>query len=430
MSEAATQPLDRTRAPEISDVPSLSLPAMAESRLANGARLLELSRHTMPVALLTVVREGGFTEMGGLADGRLYSQMLHEGTAAYSSADIASAFEINGVMFNTMATAHHLVMKVWGLSSRLPELMPVVRDMFASPQFPEASLSALREMGAMNIDIMRKKVSFMAAEASKLDAYGSANPLAHVPTADRFRSVTSDDLRGVFARFGDSPMTVYLAGDITETLRRAVTDTLGTLPVGAPSPIVLNPPHPENMGQTRLIAVPDALQSGVSMTLPAIPRTHPDYNLLQVTVKALGGYFGSRLMTAVREEKGFTYGISSYLVGQPDGGIITVDAECDNRFVEPLIAEVRSEMRRLAAEPPSGEELSRLRQATASDLLQVLETPFQTVNHYVAMQTTGMPAGNFEARLLLLRDLTPAMIADAARRYLDPDRLAITVAGA
>ena len=172
-----------------------------------------------------------------------------------------------------------------------------------------------------------------------------------------------------------------------------------------------------------------SLQSAVAISLPAIARSHPDYNPLRMTVTALGGYFGSRLMSNIREDKGYTYGISAALLGSLDGSYITINAQCDNRHTEALIEEVRKELTDMVRRPLDESELDRLRFNVASDLASTLDSPMTMMDYYELNLTVGTPADYFEARRKTLADITPEKVCEMAGKYLNPDMLRISIAG-
>lgn len=164
------------------------------------------------------------------------------------------------------------------------------------------------------------------------------------------------------------------------------------------------------------------------MSIPAIPRTHPDYNALRMTVTALGGYFGSRLMTNIREDKGYTYGISAALLGAREGGYTMISAQCDDRYTEALIEETKSELRQMVDKPLSDDEFNRLKFNVASDLASTLDSPMTMMDYYILKRSVGIPDNYFEARQATLATIDPDTIREMSRRYLDPDQLRISIA--
>ncbi len=175
-------------------------------------------------------------------------------------------------------------------------------------------------------------------------------------------------------------------------------------------------------------ALPGAVQAAISMGLPGPRRTDADFVPLRNAVTALGGYFGSRLMTSIREEKGLTYGISAYLLGYREGSVITIKAQADNAYVDRVIDEVRKEIAKLASEPMGDDELHRLRQNLSTSLVEILDSPFSIADFYRSLIPLGVdPHAYFAERAALAETLTADSILEATRCHLDPMALRISV---
>ena len=144
---------------------------------------------------------------------------------------------------------------------------------------------------------------------------------------------------------------------------------------------------------------------------------------------ALGGYFGSRLMTNIREEKGLTYGINASLMGELQGSYVSITAKCDKNNTDIVLAETEAEIRRLVSEPPCGEELERMRIYAATSLAKTLDTPQSMMQYYQNMICTGTPHDYFTRQFKCINALTPDMIARIAAEYLRSDSIITVVAG-
>ncbi|MDE6377620.1 MAG: insulinase family protein, partial [Duncaniella sp.] len=184
-------------------------------------------------------------------------------------------------------------------------------------------------------------------------------------------------------------------------------------------------------GSLEFTLVPDAVQNSVAMGIPAIGRNHPDYIPLCIAVPALGGYFGSRLTMNIREEKGLTYGITASLMTYPDAGFVIIESDTDPANGSALIDEVRIEIERLK-DPASfsPDELTRLRRHILSDLARITDTTFSRMMYLQSRVTMGDSPTGFADLEAAARLLSADSIAETASRYLDPDRLVISIAGA
>lgn len=146
------------------------------------------------------------------------------------------------------------------------------------------------------------------------------------------------------------------------------------------------------------------------------------------TIYALGGYFGSRLMQNIREDKGYTYGIQAYMLNNIEGASMRISVQTDVSLVDAVIEETRKEMLLLAENPPVGEELDRLRQSLALELAAVVDTPFSVADEYMRQLTGLVPSDFFARRIASLASLSPEIIARTAATYLRPEHLRIALA--
>ena len=305
-----------------------------------------------------------------------------------------------------------------------------MQKVVSCPDYPDSALEVYRENAIRALMLNESKVSYLAEQALKPLVMGACHPLAQAATIESIRRVERADLlafhRNVVER---SAKKAYLSGAIDDELRSEAVNFLGSLPAAqADSPVTVVPFSPQPP-QRVFTEKSDALQSAVCMAIPAPLRSHPDYVALRFAVMALGGYFGSRLMKNIREDKGYTYGISSGLLGCPEGSYALITAQTDNRHVEALIDEVRRELTRLAEQQMDDEELSRLRRHIEASLMETLDTPFSIMDFYTTADALRMPADYFRRQVDTVGMLSAEMIMDMARKYLSPDMLRISVAG-
>ena len=160
---------------------------------------------------------------------------------------------------------------------------------------------------------------------------------------------------------------IYLSGKVTDEITRRIEAAFGTVPFGNHQQRLVKKEYP-------FVAVPereDAMQSAVKLGTTTILRTHPDYLKLRVLITLFGGYFGSRLMSNIREDKGYTYGISAGIMFYPGSGLLGISTETANEYVEPLIQEVYKEIDKLQNDRVAPEELAMVRNTGVSRSLFV-----------------------------------------------------------
>lgn len=426
-----SEKLDRTKAPLVHAMGQMQLPHANERTLANGTVLRWLDGGTQDINQLVLTWPGGFAEAKSRTVATLAAQLLREGAAGIGGSEISEALDFRGAMLRLGATEHYSMMLVASLNSMADGILPVLRHIITCPDYPERALEVYRDREVQSYLISRSKVSSLSQEAIAPLIMGPGNPLARPIEQAEIEQATRADLvechRQVYSAAG---CQAFLGGRISDKLLTEVTGFLESLPAaagGCPlniSPYLALPP------QEVAVSKPDALQSSVRVAFPAPVRSHPDYIPLRFATMALGGYFGSRLMKNIREDKGYTYGINAFLLGTLDGSYVSIAAETANEWVRPLLDEVAAELERLAREPMDKAELMRLRQHIAATLMETLDSPFAIMDYYRTMQIVGLPQRYFADQVELARRLSPEMIMEMAAKYLQPSQMRIAIAGA
>ncbi|MBO5819074.1 MAG: insulinase family protein, partial [Bacteroidales bacterium] len=139
---------------------------------------------------------------------------------------------------------------------------------------------------------------------------------------------------------------------------------------------------------------------------------------LKVLNTLLGGYYGSRLMTSIREEKAYTYGIFSSHTVYRNASYIDIETQTDIRFVKPLIAAVYEEIERLQNEKVSEKELSILRQYLSGEFARMMDGPFTLSDLYISTASVGMPLSSLETQMQAMKEVSADDLQTLAQRYL------------
>lgn len=424
--------LNRTIAPPISELPLMQLPDAATSTLSNGATLVQLDNGSQPVSQLTVEWPVGTIDVDSPAALRLWTSMLREGTANHTGSEIAELLESCGAWIRVDTSSHSTTLTVFMLNHTAPEVLPIVAEMITSPTFPTEILEPLKERQAAKCELDRAKIATKAVEASRILAFGADHPHARVALPEHFRAVERRHLASLHTSLALGTMpTIYLGGQLTSELTSLVTDLFSAIPFKQDAlQRRIVPALTHTQSDTSKVTDADSLQTAVRMLIPTIDRSHPDYELLRNTVYALGGYFGSRLMSNIREDKGYTYGINASLSSTHEGAFITITCQCDNRYASAVVEEIENEISLLASEPMDPEELALVSSSITSSHIEVLDSPFSILSMHRLLREYSASPSYYLHQLRTARALTPADILRAAATYIAPSPRLLTLAGA
>ena len=172
-----------------------------------------------------------------------------------------------------------------------------------------------------------------------------------------------------------------------------------------------------------------AAQNAVRMGMLSLNQHHPDYLKLRVLVTLFGGYFGSRLMANIREQKGYTYGITAGLLPYPGEGVLTISSDTAPEYVQPLVQEVYKEMDRLCCERVPDEELDRVRSYMLGEMCRSYESVFSLSDAWIFIRISGLDKSYFTDILRAIETVTPDELRDLAQKYLCKENLKMVVCG-
>lgn len=423
--------MNRQIPPLISELPISTLPEMSCVELSNGMSVMFYNRCDNAVANITVITEGGIAEASTPAVAILAANMQREGTDSMSGAEIADFLDYNGAWIKSSASSHHTQHTIYTLRNRLSQVLPIFAEMVFCPSFPEPEFVVRREALARNIEVSQTDVSYRGRCRSEKMIMGETHPLSKEDYPDKVRTITADDLRRFHGAYTEAKgVTIIVCADTTDAENKMIIDVFSKVAFGrGGAELNIQPFNPIKPGFMDFVSIDNAMQSSVNITLPAVPRSHPDFLPLHLTLFALGGYFGSRLMLNIREEKGFTYGISSSLLGYIDGSYVDISAETDNANVWQLIEEVRYELRNLAENPCCGDELMRVKQCANTAHAATLDSPLSIASYYATAIQSGLPDGYFNDKQKAIAALTTETISEMALKYLRPEYMRIAIAG-
>lgn len=423
--------LDRSVAPEIKNFGDISLPVPENTRLSNGVELLVLDCATEDVVRLDLIFNGGLFEQDKIMSCRMMLSMLKQGTKDFDAACIAERLDFCGAWLQTRTYDHHTVITVYSINRCLGNVLEIIEQMVKYPVFPEHEFNVLKKQAISELRNNRQRVKYIATSQFNKKFFGKDHPLGRPNSISSLKGLSTDDLKDLHSRYlTKDGLRIMLTGKINAETLSLVDKYFGKEWGSGKHSVKLNSPViSPSKGRLFISHKSGSLQSCVVMGIPAIERGHEDYIPLRILVIVLGGYFGSRLMTNIREEKGYTYGISASLIGRPDSAYIFISSESDTKYTGPLIREVKKEIDKLVKHQIGEEELEIVKSNILSDLVKTVDSPFSIAEFHITAICCGIPDDYFEKHIELIKNISPEKLRQTAEKYFVQDNLFILVAG-
>jgi zinc protease len=427
---------DRTTIPKAGADPVAKIPGWTRTTLANGAQLIVVERHNLPLINFSMGFVGGANQFDpadkpGLAS--LTASMMTEGTTTRSGDDISNALQLLGssVGFNIGGEGGSVGFR--SLKDKLDPTLAIMADELTHPAFPDAALSRLKQRTIVNLRQFRDRTAGIASVVYPKLLYSTDHPYGRTMSEESATAVTRDDVVAFHkAFFQPSRAVITVVGDITPAEAKAkIEKALADWPAGG-SPANFTYPPPPALKPTTIYIVdkPGAAQSTFSIGLVGPPRDTPDYYALRVMNNLFGEQFQSRINANIREAKGWSYGVrSSYAFGRGPGpfeagGDIQTD-KTDSALVE-FVREIKGIR---GARPVTDDELKSAKAALIQSLPRRLATIGGVSGMVNEVYLNGLPEDYWTQFQRGVNAVTVADVQRVAEKYIDADHLTILIVG-
>jgi zinc protease len=430
------QSLDRSRIPPPAKPPALHVPAWTKGKLANGAEIFVAERHDLPLVALSITFQGGAYQMEtenrrGLAG--LTAAMMNEGTKSRDGETLSSALQLLGTSINVNVGGESGSISFQSISNKFPQTLEILADMLVNPSFPADALERLRAQRIVNLTQAKARPASIASRVFPKLVYGTRHPFGQNVTEESLKSITREDVvafHKLYFQPGRALVTVI--GDVDPaSVKATIEKVLSQWPKGGELSSSSYPALPASHPPTIfLVDKPGAAQSTFAIGNPGPPRSTPDYYALEVMNTILGGMFQSRLNADIREEKGYSYGVTSSFAFGKGPGAFRTGGDIVSGKTDAALIEFMKELRGIqGTRPITDQEL-----ATAKDsLIQRLPGTFASVqnvnNAIVTLWRDGLPDNYYQQYAARISEVRKEDVLRVAKQYIDLDHLTIVIVG-
>lgn len=413
----------------------VQLPKPQEAVLSNGLRVSLLEDHKLPTFSLQLWFNGG-----GLADpadkrglALVTSSLLREGTRQRSSREIAEQLATLGAALASSAgpSSGESTVSVTGLSDYADQTLDLAADVIRNPSFPAAELDKFRGRYLSQLQLQRANPGFQAQEQFMRAVYGEHPGGLVVPAEGVLKQLTSADLAAFHAaRYRPNNAFLIAHGDLTlPDLIAKLERSLGSWQKAEVGRVLPPPPKAPAKARVLLVDRPGSVQTALWMGAMGIERNSKDYFAVLVMNHILGGGQASRLFMNLREDKGYTYGAYSSFTGTTFPGVVVASTEVRTSVTEGAMHELSLELRRIADEPVTPQELTNARRALIGRFALSLDAPAALMSNLATQKIYQLPADYWDKYPQRVEAITPADIQRVARKYYDAGRLQIVAVG-
>ncbi|HEX5002631.1 MAG TPA: pitrilysin family protein [Bacteroidia bacterium] len=424
--------LDRHKAPALQKAGKLNVIHADKHVLDNGVPLYVVNAGVQDVVRFEIIFPNSVRTTSAYMHALSAHHLLDSGTAAKDALAVARGFDNYGAHFESEINADWKTLSLFSLSRLLPETLPLLHELITEASFPDNELDAWKTRNIQQVKVQKGKVSWLARKAFNETLYGSGSLYGFTPAEDDFSNVDRNTITRSFASGYDlSEAILVLSGKFSDKVIADINRIFGSVSLSSDNPSQNGTDFSSTaqVPEKKKIEKADAVQSCIRIGKLLFTKNHPDYQPMTVVSTLLGGYFGSRLMANIREDKGYTYGIGCALSPHRHGGHFFITTETGKAVCADAVREIYSELDRLSTEPVPADELELVKSYMSGAFQRNIDGPFALADRFKSLILHGLDYQYLEEYQDLLLSIQPATITGLAQKWLAPDTMTEIIAG-
>ncbi|MBP9214295.1 MAG: insulinase family protein [Chitinophagaceae bacterium] len=417
--------ITRTQAPNILDAVDLDLQLKHAEQftLDNGVPVYSVDGGSQDVLFIEFVfYAGNWYEDKNIVAGTT-NFMLKNGTKNKSAFAINDHFEFHGAFLNRSCYNETAVVTLHTLNKHLSKLLPVVAELFTDSIFPEEELVIYKKNQKQRLEVSLKKCDFVANRLIDEYVYGFHHPYGKYTSTLDYEALQREDLVKFYQQYyTEGKCMIFVAGKLPADIQEQLNNNFGKLPFNQKivNEKIYNVAPAEERKQFILNDL-NGVQGAIRLARPFPNRHDPDFIKAQILNNIFGGFFGSRLMSNIREDKGYTYGIHSYIQNHIHNTCWMISTEAGRDVCEATIVETYKEMAILRNEIVEEDELNLVRNFMMGSLLGDLDGPFQIIARWKNYVLNNLTEQYFYNSIHTIKTITAEELQELAKKYLNQE---------
>lgn len=421
--------LNRTIAPAFRQVNDINFIKPTANNLTNGIPVYIINAGETELVRIEFIFDNVNFDVNQPLQAVAVNGLINSGTKTLSAKEIAEKVDYYGAFLQTDYSADHITITLYSLTKHLPTVLPIIWSVLNESIFPQHELDIYKQNQKQKLQVSLQKNDYLARKNFAHAIFGNTAYGSDINLSD-YDVLKQEDLLAYYkTAFQPQNCTIVIAGKFVAKDFDVLNGVFGGIWENSGA-IVKNSFHFEAMvGKDLYIEKAEALQSAIRMGNLSINRTHTDFPSLQILNCVFGGYFGSRLMANIREDKGYTYGIGSGIASLKHAGYFFLATEVGADVCASALTEIEKEIDILRTDLIPDEELDLVRNYMLGSLLGSLENAFSHADKFKNIHFAGLGYDYYENYIHTVKNITADHLKVIANKYLDWNAMTRVVVG-
>ena len=401
---------------------NVQLPPCKRFTLTNGVEVFAIDMGGEDTLMLNWVFYAGNWYEAKKMSASATNYLLKNGTSRLTAFGVNEHFEYYGSYLNRTCYNETAELTLHCLNKHVNELIPVVAEIITDSVFPEEELLIYKQNSQQRLKVSLQKCEFVAGQLIDAYLFGNDHPYGKYSKLEDYEALQRDEIQQFYKEYyQNGRCVIFAAGKLPPDLPEQLEQYFGKLPLRAHTSkdkIVTHTVTPATEKKQHITIDPQGVQTAIRIARPFPNRHHSDFQKAMVLNNVYGGFFGSRLMTNIREEKGYTYGIYSYLMNHVDRSGWMISTEAGRDVSEATVQEIYKEMDRIREQMIDDDELMVTRNYMIGTILGDLDGPFQVAARWKNLILNDLDETYFHQGIETIKTVTAKELQDIAEKYL------------
>lgn len=420
--------LNRTIAPDSSSISSMNLIQGSSYITQNSIPFHYIHIPGSNVLKVDFVFHSGIRNQLFNGQASATGSMLTEGTFKYSAKQLADNLDAYGAYLQSKTGVDDAQLTLFCLPQFLPRVMDYILEVLTNCNFPEKELDTYKTNALQRFSVNQQRNSFLNRRAFYASIFGKDNAYGSAVNQEDYANISRETVSTFYnGTILPGIKFVLVSGEASGSVLSQLESALAHLPS---SPVAAKEVVLSGVGSEQIFLENEhSVQSAIRIGRKLFGRKHPDFKKMQVLNMALGGFFGSRLMRNIREEKGLTYGIYSAMESYWDGGAFYIETEMNNELRNTGVIEILKEVSILRETLIPEEELNLVKNYLLGSFLRSIDGPFSLADRYKMILDYGFTYDYYNEFVETIRSISASELQRLANTYLQEEDLTTVIVG-
>lgn len=413
---------DRTQPPLIFDLKSVYIPPTEIYSLPNGVKVCEINTGSQDILRFDIVHKAGRSVENNRIAARATASILKDGCGNMNSDEFSERIDFYGAGIKTASNMDFSYSTLYTITKHAPELLKLLHEMYTQPLFDDTEIQKFKQQNIQKLREELSKNEVLTFRHFTEEVFGKDHPYGYNSTIEDYKNLNQSHLLSHFNDFyGSDNCFIFMSGKINDTIRNLTYDLFGKSAKASlkkeytPTLSAVTPKSIQILSKNKH-------QSALKLGFKIFDRSHADNAGFFVLNTVFGGYFGSRLMMNIREDKGYTYDIYSVMDQMLHDGCFYIDTEADPEYMTPILKEIAKEMDILKNEKITNQELKMVKNYLMGNFMNMLDGPVNMTSLAKTMVLTGQKPEDFQLFVEQILAVSPEDIRNMAQKYFNADR--------